>query len=40
MLDSLPKHYEYAQHTPEYYGGYDWITLRTKLHNIAKKETK
>ena len=38
MLESLPKHSEYAQRTPEYYGGYDWITLRSKLHEIAKKE--
>ena len=38
MLDSLPKHSEYAQRTPEYYGGYDWITLRNKLHKMAKKE--
>ena len=38
MLDILPKHSEYAQRTPEYYGGYDWIKLRNKLHNIAKKE--
>ena len=38
MLDSLPKHSEYAQRTPEYYGGYDWIKLRNKLHAISKKE--
>ena len=38
MLDSLPKHSEYAQRTPEYFGNYDWITLRNKLHEIAKKE--
>ena len=38
MLDSLPKHSEYAQCTPEYYGGYDWITLRDKMNNVAKTE--
>ena len=37
MLDSLPKHSEYPERTPEYYGGYDWIKLRNKLHEIAKK---
>ena len=38
MLDSLSKHSEYAQRTPEYYGGYDWIKLWKKLHDIAKNE--
>ena len=38
MLDSLPKHSEYGQRTPEYYGDYNWITLRNKLHDISKKE--
>ena len=37
MLDSLLKHSEYAQRTPEYYGCYDWIKLRDKLHTISKK---
>ena len=38
MLDKLSKRSEYVQRTPEYYGGYDWIKLRNKLHDIAKKE--
>ena len=38
MLDSLPKHSEYPQRTPEYYGNYDWIKLRNKLHDISKTE--
>ena len=31
LLDSLPKHVQYAERTSEYYGGYDWIKLRNKL---------
>ena len=38
MLDSLPKHSEYAQRTPEYYGGYDWVKLRDKMNNVAKTQ--
>ena len=38
MLDKLSKRSEYPQRTPEYYGGYNWITLRNKLHDISKKE--
>ena len=38
MLDSLPKHSAYAQCTPEYYGGYDQITLRNNHTILQKKE--
>ena len=38
MLDSLPKHCAYAERTLEYNGGYDWVTLRNRLHKIEKNE--
>ena len=38
MLDKLSKYSEYAERTPKYYGRYDWIKLRNKLHDIAKTE--
>ena len=41
LLDSLPKHSVYIcwrSRTSEYYGVYDWVTKRNKLHEIAKTE--
>ena len=37
LLDSLPKHAEYAEHTPEYYKGYDYVRMRSKMHEITKQ---
>ena len=37
FLDSLAKHTVYADHK-DYYRGFNYVTLRNKLHERAKKE--
>ena len=32
LLDSLPKDAIYAERTPEYYKGYNWVTSHKKMH--------
>ena len=38
FLDSLAKHAVYAERNDEYYKGYNYVTLRNRLHEIMKKE--
>jgi hypothetical protein len=38
FLDSLAKHAVYTERNDEYYKGYNYVTLRNRLHEIMKQE--